>query len=224
MSKNTTQITKSQLIQMIKEEYSKVVKKRELTKKLNAINEEISKLGGVDEVHAGEEMHGGYFEGQHKAEFDKKGSALTEDNLDETNDFGKNLRIDGDAIKFIDHRVGTVRNGKPEIDPAYAAMINPEAVNAIMQLQGNQNANAAKIGVPMEVSECDEPGEEAEIKKDALYEPVTAGGKQDEEDVDGAASESGKPYMFEERQVAKGKLENNIQEQKNRMLRLSGLI
>ncbi len=150
-------ITKSELAKIIKEEYTRAIRKQKLSLKLQNINEEISKL---EEVEAGSEMNNGeVHDGQATPEFDLKGSHIVEG-------FEREINVKGDDIYVIDQKIGSFVNGEPVIDPTYS-MANTPAVIAKAKALHSAPAIAECDNMPVDSSETEfEPvsnGEETEF-------------------------------------------------------------
>jgi hypothetical protein len=198
-----TKISKKALLQIVKEEYNKALKRKDLTDKIKTINEKIetSKKGSISEVHAGAEMHGGDHEGQPEAKFDMKGTSLIEDTIDEV--IGtQNIHVDGNDIKFHDRKIGAITNGKMQLDKPYDTMFNVPAIDAMVKLDTATKSST----IPSQTSTSMSPSmAENDDSMEFTAEPT-------EEEFDPAKSN---PQETEKEWVFEGK---------DRLLRLGGLI
>lgn len=220
-------ITKKELTKIIKEEFFRALKKKELTTKLKSINEEISKL---QEVHAGSEMPSdGVHDGQKKAEFKQKGTHLVEKNpLEETHveegidDVTKKfINVKGNDVFFWDQKVGKFDGEKVEIDPEYSQYLNKDLVDATVKAKAATSETDQDV-VGMDgmnaLGECEDMPEEIESEIESEFETVDS-----DDDMVGFKAE---PIMENSIPKEKNNSENNewLFEGKSRMLRLGGLL
>lgn len=198
-------ITKSELAKIIKEEYERAMKKQKFSQKLKSINEEIARL---EEVNAGPEMdNDGVHAGQATPEFDMKGSHLVEDGTIEEG-FEKDIAMKGNDIYFIDHKVGSIVDGQPVLDPAYPMVNTPAVIAKIKSLYQVPTVPAVADPNPAGV-----PTAEPVVAEETEFESASA---------DSDTGFTSAPVAQQESK--KGNYAGWMFEGRDRMLKLGGLL